>query len=117
MHNLTYRQRRFVQAVDRGATYAQAARLAGYSESMANVAAQKLARHPGIAAALAASRERQEARRRLKPYQEIALELERIDPDIRGLVEALIQSLAEGKLIQAKMTASGLIDALKARKK
>jgi phage terminase small subunit len=108
--NLTYRQRRFVQAVDRGATYAQAARLAGYSESMANVAAQKLACHPGIARALEEAHARREARRRLKPYQEIALQFEKIDPALRGFVEGIIQSLAEGKRIQAKMNASGLLD-------
>ena len=73
------------------------------------------ARHPAIARELEASRSRQESLARAKPHEETAIQLEKIDPALRGLVEAIVQSLAEGKLVQAKLNALGLVDACKAR--
>jgi hypothetical protein len=104
MHNLNYRQRRFVQAVQNGRSYAQAAREAGYAESMANVAGRKLAKHPAIAAELQSIRERQESLARLKPHEETALRLEGIDPDARDILELIIRYLAEKNVIQARLS-------------
>lgn len=49
---LTHRQRRFVQFVNLGRSYAQAAREAGYSPSVANCAGRKIANKPEVKAAL-----------------------------------------------------------------
>src|SRR5581483_7882620 len=57
MKNLTLRQSKFVKAAMRGRSYAQAARDAGYSESVANVAGRKIAAKPAVQAALKVAQE------------------------------------------------------------
>lgn len=52
MRTLTCRQSTFVKGVLQGRSYAQAAREAGYSESVANCAWQKIASKPEVQAAL-----------------------------------------------------------------
>jgi phage terminase small subunit len=100
MNHLTYRQRRFVQALENGRSYARAARDAGYADSTSSVAG-RIARHPAIARELQANRSRQES---LTRHEETALRLESIDTDARGIVERLIQALAEKDIIQARFS-------------
>jgi phage terminase small subunit len=50
--DLSTRQKKFIQAKLEGKSNARAAREAGYSESVANVAGQKILNHPAVQAKL-----------------------------------------------------------------
>jgi hypothetical protein len=58
MKALTGRQSRFVEGVLQGRSYAQAAREAGYAESVANCAGRKIAAKPEVQTALKEAEEK-----------------------------------------------------------
>ena len=107
---LTHRQRRFVHFVNQGRSYAQAAREAGYSQSVANCAGRKIVSKPAVKVKLDEIQAQAELQSRVKPVEPILLHLEKLSPEHRGFVEAIARELAAKNFIYARINAAALAE-------
>src|SRR5262245_20452757 len=93
---LTTRQQRFIKAKLEGKSNAAAAREAGYSESVANVAGSKILNHPAVQAKLdtlmdraGLTDERLSAAIQGRDMERVA-QIGRIEPHLRRIIQSLI---------------------------
>jgi hypothetical protein len=107
---LNTRQLKFIQNKLIGKSNAQAARDAGYSESVANVAGNKIGNHPAVQAKLqqlmnrAGLTDERLSQAIQGPDGERLAQIERLDPDIRQPIQRLIYYLALGETSQAMLS-------------
>jgi hypothetical protein len=104
---LSTRQKKFIQAKLEGKSNAQAARDAGYSESVANIAGKKILSHPAVQARLQHLMERagltdERLSRAIQgPDLERVAQIGRLAPHVRRIIQSLILALASDQTDEA----------------
>src|SRR5262245_41822301 len=104
---LTTRQARFIQLKLAGKSNAEAARNAGYTESVARVAGRKILRHPAVQAKVeqlmvrAGLTDEQFSAAIKGRYGDRLVHIERLAPELRSEVKGLTLALIAGETAEA----------------
>jgi len=107
-HSVNTRQQKFIQAKLEGKSNAQAAREAGYSESVARVAGRKILDNPRVQAKLqqlmeraGLTDERLSAAINSGPNRDRVAQIQQLEWHVRRIMQSLILDLAAGNTHQA----------------